>query len=466
MSSAERVDHLLNRIGELNPALRAVICTAPDAMSTAIERDVELRAGHRRSALHGVAVLVKDNIDTADLPTTAGSLALSYDRPSADAGVVQRLREAGAVVLGKTNLSEWANIRSPHSTSGWSGVGGLTANPWGPGRNAGGSSSGSGSAVAAGLCEGAIGTETDGSIVCPSALNGIVGLKPTVGLLTTDGIVPISHSQDAPGPMARSVAMTATLLDVLADSRGQYAAAADIALASDALSGMRIGVARAYFGEHPGTDAVAEEALRQLSAAGCVIVDPADVPTLPSYDAGDDELTVLLHELKRDLDAYLTTRPMAAVRTLDDVVAFNREHAAEELPWFGQEFFEMALTEPMRDTERYTQARQRNLVAARDGLDAVFAEHSLDALVAPTYGPAWLSDLVNGDQVKGGAITSAPAIAGYPILTVPMGFVHGLPVGLGLVGKADSEATLLRIARGVELSAGLLVSGALHPPGW
>jgi amidase len=468
LSSAELVDHLLNRIGEIDasgPQLNAVLAVNPDAMATAVRRDAEQRDGHERGPLHGVPVLVKDNIDTVDQDTTAGSLALVGHRPTADAPVVTRLREAGAVVLGKANLSEWANLRSPHSTSGWSAVGGLTRNPWDLARSAGGSSSGSGAAVAAGLAPLAIGTETDGSIVCPASLNGVVGLKPTVGLLPAHGIVPISHSQDTPGPMARSVQEVAVLLDVLAGADGRYSAAASAESAGDALAGLRVGVSRAMFGDHPATDDVAENALEVVARHGTTLVDPADVPALPSYDAGADELTVLLHELKHDLAAYLATRPEGAPRSLDDVVVFNRAHAETELAWFGQEFFEQALATGGLDDEGYLTARARGLRATRDdGLDAVIGEHRLDAIVAPAYGPAWFSDLVNGDHMTGGRVTAAPAVAGYPVLSVPIGLVHGLPVGLALVGTAGSEPSLLRLARGIELALGLTQDGAFLPP--
>jgi amidase len=467
LSSAEHVDHLLNRIGELDHAIRSVIVTDPDAMATAIALDAQARDGAVRSPLHGVPVLVKDNIDTASLPTTAGSLALAGQRPSADAPLVQRLREAGLVVLGKTNLSEWANIRSPHSTSGWSAVGGLTLNPWGPGRNAGGSSSGSAAAVAAGFSPLAVGTETDGSIVCPAAFNGVVGVKPTVGLLPGSGIVPISSSQDTAGPMARSVGEAALLLDVMAATGRRFCDAAAASTAAESLAGLRLGVARGYWTGHATTDALAEQVLAAVSQHGAVLVDPADVPMLPSYDAGEDELVVLLHELHRDLAAYLATRPDGAPRTLADVVTFNRAHADTELAWFGQEFFELALTDAYRDEQRYREARARNLHAARDdGIDRVLAEQQLDALVTPAFGPAPFADLVTGDHIAGGDVTSAAAVAGYPVVCVPMGFVHGLPVALAVVGSAGSEEILLRVARGVELVVGLHAAGALHPPGW
>ena len=467
LSSAELVDHLVNRIGEIDsagPELNSVLTVNPEAMAVAIERDGEHRDGRIRGPLHGVPVLVKDNVDTADLDTTAGSLALVGHRPTDDAPLVVRLRDAGAIVLGKTNLSEWANLRSPHSTSGWSAVGGLTRNPWDLARSAGGSSSGSGAAVAAGLAPLAIGTETDGSIVCPASLNGVVGIKPTVGLVPAAGIVPISHSQDTAGPMARTVREAAALLDVMSGVDGTYAAAADPS-AAGSLRGLRVGVGRALFGDHPATDSLIEAVLHLLSQHGVTLVDPADVPAMPAYDAGDDELTVLLHELKHDMASYLATRPDGTPRTLADIVQFNEQHADTELAWFGQEFFEQALATGGLDDEVYLTARARGLHAARDdGLDAVIGKHSLDALVAPAFGPAWFSDLVNGDHMAGGRVTTAPAIAGYPIVTLPVGLVHGLPVGLAIVGGARSEATLLRLAQGVESTLGLTAQGAFVPP--
>lgn len=468
LSSAEQVDHLTTRRGALDgngPELNAFIELNPDAMSLAMERDAELRDGRVRGALHGLAVAVKDNIDTADgMLTTAGSLALAGTRPLQDAPLVARLREAGLVVLGKTNLSEWANIRSPHSTSGWSARGGLTRNPWDPTRSAGGSSSGTGAALAAGLAPLGVGTETDGSIICPASYNGVVGLKPTVGLLPAAGIVPISHSQDSPGPMAVSVRVTAAFLDAMTGS-DTYLAACDTGV-----QGLRVGVVRKHFGHHAGTDAVAEAALSALAAAGATLVDPVDFPEIPTYDAsggveGGDELTVLLHELKHDLNVYLATRPEGGPRTLTDVIAFNREHAEEELRWFGQEYFEKADSLGDLDSEEYRSARARNLVDARDnGMDAVMGAHSLDVLVAPAFPPAIKNDLVLGDAPIVGDSTSAPSVAGYPILSVPMGFVHGLPVGLAVSGRAHTEATLLRVARALEQQLGLLEAGALVPP--
>jgi len=465
LSAAEQVDHLLNRIGAVDaPLLRAVIETNPDAMTIADARDAERRDGHVRGPLHGVPVLVKDNVDTADaMLTTAGSLAMTGNRPLADAPVVARLREAGAVLLGKTNLAEWANIRSPHSSNGWSARGGQTLNPWDTTRSPGGSSAGSGAAVAAGLAPLAVGTETDGSIVCPASLNGVVGLKPTVGLVPGDGIVPISHSQDAAGPMARTVRDAAQLLEVMS-GRGGYAVSCSPEATDAGLGGVRIGVARAMFGDHIATDAAAESVLTLLSQSHAQIVDPADIPADPSYDLDPDEITVLLHELKHGLDAYLAGRPAGSPRSLAEVVAFNRAHADSELAWFGQELFEQALDLGGLDDPEYVAARERGRRAAReDGIDAAVASHGVDAFVAPAFPPAWKIDHVNGDRMPGGRATTYPAIAGYPILSVPMGLVHGLPVGLAVFGPAHSEPTLLRIAHVVEQQLGLVRDGALVP---
>jgi amidase len=466
LSSAEQVDHLLNRIGEIDasgPTLRAVIETNPDAMADAVERDAERRDGRVRGPLHGVAILLKDNIDTADqMLTTAGSLALVDTRPVADAPLVARLRDQGMVILGKTNLSEWANLRSPHSTSGWSARGGLTRNPWNPKRSAGGSSAGSAAALAAGLARFTIGTETDGSIVCPASYCGIVGLKPTVGLLSSDGIVPIAHSQDTAGPMARSVADVAVLLDVLVGTDRHRKACAD----ERGVGGLRIGVVREYWGHHPATDTASDRAIDRLAAAGAVLVDPAPMAPLPTYDhGGSDELTVLLHEFKHDLNQYLAGRPPGSPRTIDEVIAFNRAHADTEMQWFGQEFLEQAAALPGLDDPTYITARANSLTGAREeGLDKVLRELTLDALVAPAFPPAIMADLVNGDAEIGGDATTAPAIAGYPILSVPMGLVHELPVGLAVFGAANSEPMLLRVASAVEQQAELLATGALTPP--
>jgi amidase len=362
------------------------------------------------------------------------------------------------VILGATNLSEWANIRSSRSTSGWSAVGGLTGNPWALDRSAGGSSSGSGAAVAGGLAPLAIGTETDGSITCPSSLNGCVGLKPTVGLLPTEGVVPISGSQDAPGPMARSVIDAAVLLDVLTGS-SLYGAACGTA----ALADTRLGVAEAWLSGHPGTDALFAATLETLRSHGTTVTG-VSVPAPETF--GPDELVVLLAELQTDLDAYLATRPGAGARSLEDVVAFNEEHATDELTHFGQELFEQALAGGGRSSPEYLEARARNLEQALGGcLEPAFAGTGApDVLIAPAYAPAWKSDLVNGDaSIGGGLASAAPSIAGWPVLCIPMGLVGGLPVGLALIGQAHSEAKLLAIGHAVESALGLRNAGALAP---
>ncbi|HTS02356.1 MAG TPA: amidase, partial [Thermoanaerobaculia bacterium] len=408
----------------------------------------------------GIPILVKDNIDTADrMATTAGSLALAGSRAPRDAFVVRRLREAGAVLLGKTNLSEWANIRSSNSTSGWSGRGGLTRNPYALDRNPCGSSSGSGVAVAASLCAAAVGTETDGSIVSPSSANGVVGLKPTVGLLSRSGIIPISHSQDTAGPMARTVRDAAVLLGVLAGVDPEDAATAAFDrkdssdytrfLDADGLAGARIGVARNYFGFHDGVDAAMAEALRALKQRGADLVDPADIPNMDKV--GDAELSVLLFELRADLNAYLERRgPESPVKSLKDVIAFNERHAREEMPYFGQNTFLKAEAKGPLTSYEYLEALAKcRRLSRSEGIDAVMDKHRLDALVAPTLGPACVTDLLNGDRWLGETSTAA-AVAGYPHVTVPAGFVFGLPVGISFFGRAWSEGTLLKLAYAFE----------------
>ncbi len=461
-SSVEVVQTLLDRIaaldgpGETN--LRAVLALAPDALETASRLDRERAAGSVRGLLHGVPVLIKDNIEAVGLPGTAGSLALSGRTVARDAPLVARLRDAGLVVLGATNLSEWANIRSTHSTSGWSAVGGLTGNPWALDRNAGGSSSGSGAAVAGGLTPLAIGTETDGSITCPSSLNGCVGLKPTVGLLPTEGIVPISGSQDAPGPMSRSVYDAALLLDALTGST-QYGETCGSVVLGD----LTLGVAEAWLSGHAATDALFAATLETLQSHGATLTTAT---VLPPETFGSDELVVLLAELKSDLDAYLAARPGAGPSSLAEVVALNQEHAGVELAHFGQEHFEEALLSGGRASREYSAARARNLDQALRGClePALAGSGAPELLIAPAYGPAWKSDLVNGDRSIGGGLASAaPSIAGWPVLCLPMGLVDGLPVGLVLIGKAYSEARLLAIGHAVEEAIGLRAAGALMP---
>jgi amidase len=441
------------------PTLRCVIETNPEAVAIAGALDDERERGGARGPLHGIPVLLKDNIDTADrLTTTAGSLALEGSIPEQDSGVARQLRAAGAVILGKANLSEWANFRSEHSSSGWSGRGGQCRNPYALDRNPCGSSSGSGVAVSANLCALAVGTETDGSIVCPSNANGLVGIKPTVGLVSRSGIVPISHTQDTAGPMARTVADAAALLQALAgvDARDEATAVAEghiadytAALDPEALKGARLGVAREMAGFLPAVDALLEEAVAELERQGAEIVDPVDVPHRKELD--DPEYEVLLYEFKADLNSYLASLgPGAPVKTLEEAIAFNEAHRDREMPYFGQEIFHQAqekgpLTSPGYRTALETCRR----LSRQEGLDAVLGEHRLDALVAPTGSPAWPTDLVNGDHFLGGS-SSLAAVSGYPNITVPMGLVFGLPVGLSFMGRAWTESRLIALGYAFE----------------
>ncbi len=448
------------------PGLRSVIEVNPDALALADALDAERRARGPRGPLHGIPVLVKDNVDTADaMKTTAGSLALLGAEPERDAFVVRRLRGAGAVLLGKTNLSEWANFRSTRSTSGWSARGGQCRNPYALDRNPCGSSSGSAVAVSADLGAVAVGTETDGSIVCPASSNGVVGIKPTLGLVSRAGIVPIAHSQDTAGPLARTVADAATLLEALAgaDPRDPATARAPTALdlvgALDdgRLEGVRIGVARNMAGFHDRVDAVLEDALDALRDLGAELVDPADVPHATELE--EPELEVLLFEFKADLEAYLGGLGGEAPRTLAELIAFNEEHRDDEMPLFGQDLFLKAndrgpLTDPVYVEALATCGR----LAREEGIDAVMDEHRLDALIAPSGGPAWVTDPVNGDHYVGGNTTPA-AVAGYPSVSVPAGFAFALPVGVSFIGRAWSEPTLIRIAHAFER-----VTGHRRPP--
>ncbi len=438
------------------PELRSILETNEQALTIADELDRERGESGPRSALHGIPVLLKDNVSTADtMTTTAGSFALEGSIPSEDATIARKLREAGAILLAKTNLSEWANFRSTRSSSGWSGRGGQCKNPYILDRNPCGSSSGSGAATSANLGTVAIGTETDGSIVCPSNANGLVGIKPTLGLLSRAGIIPIAHSQDTAGPMARTVTDGAILLSALTgvDARDPATSAADgnahadytRFLDADGLDGARIGVVRALFGFHPGVDAQLENALSEMKRLGAVLVDPVDLRPSAEYDA--TEMTVLLYEFKADLNRYLAELGAAApVRTLAELIEFNERHRDREMPFFGQEIFEMAQAKGTLDESEYREALATNHRLSRDeGIDKTIAEHDLDAMVAPTGGPAWVTDLVNGDHFSGGS--SAPAaVAGYPNVTVPAGSVQGLPIGLSFFGPAWSEPTLLRLA--------------------
>jgi amidase len=443
------------------PRLASVIETNPDAVAIAEALDEERRAKGARGPLHGIPVLLKDNVDTADrMTTSAGSLALEGSVPERDATIATRLRAAGAVLLGKANMSEWANFRSTRSSSGWSARGGQCRNPYALDRNPCGSSSGSGVAVSANLCPVAVGTETDGSIVCPSTTNGIVGLKPTVGLVSRAGVIPISASQDTAGPMARGVADAALLLGALAGedprdqatraSRGQAQADYTRLLDPRGLRGARLGVARKLGGFNPEVDALFDEAVAALKREGAEVVDPADIPHLREYDEAEYE--VLLFEFKAGLNAYLAgLGPQARVRTLAEVIAFNERERAREMPFFGQEIALAAQQKGGLDAPAYREALARCRRLARDeGLDAVLRQHRLDALVAPTGGPAWLTDPVNGDHYTGGGASTPAAVAGYPHLTVPMGFVRGLPIGLSFLGAAWSEPTLLRLGYAYE----------------
>jgi amidase len=457
-TSQEQVEAGLARIADVDGMTNAVSDLDPTALDQARTRDAEARDGRVRGPLHGRPVLVKDNIDTAGLATTAGSLALADNPPGRDAELVTRLRKAGMVVLGKTNLSEWANIRDTGSTSGWSAYGGLTRNPYALNRSACGSSSGSGSAVAARLAPFAVGTETDGSITMPAAFCGCVGIKPTVGTVSTRGVVPISPSQDSPGPMALTVGDAAALLAVLAGDGTDYAAHA----VPGRLQGKRIGVPRRSWGYSRAADDATEHALSLLSAAGAEIVDGTEIEALQSYD-GESELTVLLTELVPALADYLRTRP-GAPQTLAEVVEFNRQHAEEELAWFGQDLFESALQRPGLESEEYAAARAACLAAGRDGIDATLRAHELDALLAPAAAPAIPIDLANPEHHWGGC-TETSAMAGYPIVTVPTRLVHGLPVALCLWGTAGSEATLVEIAAGFE-AARDADTGPLPEPGF
>jgi len=457
------VDRYSARIDEIDkrgPAVNAVIELNPAAAAIADALDQERKAKGPRGPLHGIPVLIKDNIDTADrMMTTAGSLALVGSKPPKDSFVAQRLRAVGAVILGKTNLSEWANIRSSHSTSGWSGRGGLTKNPYALDRNACGSSSGTGAGISANLAAVGIGTETDGSIVCPSSSNGLAGIKPTVGLVSRTGIIPISHSQDGAGPMCRTVRDAAILLGALTGVDAEDLATAASAGKSqtdyaqycdpNGLKGARIGVARKYFGFNDAVDGLMEEALGVMKRQGATLVDPADIETLGKFD--DSELLVFLYELKADLNSYLARLgPSAPVHTLKAIIEFNDRNRQKEMPYFGQDLFVKAEAKGPLTEKSYLDALAKNHQLARtEGIDAIMDKHHLDALVAPTGGPAWLTDLVNGDHSAGGS-SNAAAVAGYPSINVTAGAIFGLPVGISFFGRAWSEPTLIKLAYSFE----------------
>jgi len=459
-SIAERYLARIEEIDKQGPSVNTIIEINPDALSIADALDRERKEKGIRGAMHGIPVLIKDNIDTADrMMTTAGSLALAGSIAPRDAFIVKRLREAGAVLLGKTNLSEWANFRSGHSTSGWSGRGGLTRSPYALDRNPCGSSSGSGAAAAANLCAAAVGTETDGSVTCPSSVNGLVGIKPTVGLLSRSGIIPISHSQDTPGPMTRTVTDAAILLGLMAgidpddpatsESRGKARTDYTKFLDPNGLRGARIGVARKYFGFNERVDALMAAALDAMKHLGAEIIDPAEIPTAGKF--GDSEFEVMLYEFKADLNNYLARLgPKAPVHSLKDIIDFNEKNAEKEMPYFGQDVMIKAEAKGPLTSAPYLKAlRNNHELSRKKGIDAVLSQHKLDALVAPTSGPSWITDLLSGDRASGD-FTGPAAVAGYPHITVPAGFIFGLPVGISFVGKAYNEGVLIRLAYAFE----------------
>ena len=462
-SSKSLVEKYVDRINDVDkkgPTLRSVIEVNPEAEAIAAALDRERKEGRARGPLHGIPMLIKDNIDTADrMMTTAGSLALVGAKPTQDSWVAKKLRDAGVVILGKTNLSEWANFRSTKSSSGWSGRGGQTKNPYALDRNPCGSSSGSGAAIAANLAAAAIGTETDGSIVCPSSANSLVGIKPTVGLISRAGIIPIAHSQDTAGPMARSVTDAVLILGALTgqdprdpmtnESRRNSATDYTRFLDRDGLKGVRLGIARKHFGFSERVDKLMNDHIAEMKRLGAVIVDPADVPTTGKFD--DSELEVLLYEFKADLNAYLAgLGPQAPVRSLKDIIAFNEQNRDRELPYFGQDTMEKAEAKGPLTSKAYLAALQKNhLLTRTQGIDFIMQKHKLDALVAPTGGPPWPTDWLNGDHFTGG-YSSASAVAGYPHITVPAGYVFGMPVGISFFAGKYKEAELIRIAYAFE----------------
>ena len=465
LTSRRLAELYLERITEVDkdgPYINSVIEVNPDVLELADTLDAERQAGKSRGILHGIPILLKDNIDTHDhMQTTAGSLALEGHIAAKDAFIVKQLRKAGALVLGKTNLSEWANFRGKHSISGWSSRGGLTRNPYALDRTACGSSSGSGAAVAANLCAAAVGTETDGSIICPSQTNGIVGIKPTLGLLSRGGIIPIAHSQDTPGPMARTVSDAAILLGAMTGvdpqdpvtrgakkrSLSNYAKFLD----RDGLKGARIGVARNMAGTNPRVLKIFEHCIEILKHLGAVIVDPADVPNFDKFAKTERE--VLRFEFKADLNRYLkTVDGIASVHSLEDVIRFNEDNSHKVMPYFGQEHMLMAQEKGSLRDRKYREALARNLrLTRKEGIDAALRKHKLDALIVPSGGPAWLIDLIFGDPENQDMDSTSPAaVAGYPHITVPAGFIFGLPVGLSFFAGPWQESTLIKFAYAFE----------------
>lgn len=465
LTARRLVELYTERVSEIDkngPYINAVMELNPDALEIADSLDAERRAGKTRGSLHGIPILIKDNIDTADrMQTTSGSLALEGHIASKDAFIVKQLRKAGAVILGKTNLSEWANFRGRRSVSGWSSRGGLTRNPYVLDRTACGSSSGSGAAVAANLCAGAVGTETDGSIICPSQTNGIVGIKPTLGLLSRSGIIPIAHSQDTAGPMTRTVADAAILLGAMVGADPQDPATKGSRKRSvsnytkfldrDGLKGARIGVARNMAGSNPRVTKIFEHCIQVLKHLGAVVIDPADVPNFDKF--GKTEVEVLHYEFKADLNKYLkTVNGSVPVHSMEDVIKFNEENSHKVMPYFGQEHMITAQeTKSLRD-KKYRDALAKNLrLTRKEGIDAAIRKHKLDAIIVPSGGPAWLIDLVDGDSNNWDMESTSPAaVAGYPHITVPAGYIFGLPVGLSFFAQAWQEATLIKFAYAFE----------------
>ena len=462
LSSVELVSFLEQRIAELDaagPELRSIIELNPEAEAIAAALDRERRETGSRGPLHGIPMVLKANIDTGDgMATTAGSLALAGRRAPDDAFHVGGLREAGVVILGKTNLSEWANFRSTRSTSGWSGIGGQVRNPYVLDRSPCGSSSGSAVAVAAGLSVLAVGTETDGSIICPSAINGIVGIKPTVGLVSRDGIIPIAHTQDTAGPMARSVRDAALLLAAMSVPDESDAASAGhpgrrdytASLDPKALQGATIGVWRGYRGvsKSPRVAALFDNAVTRLGELGATVIDPVDFE-LP-VDSGDAEMEVLLYEFKADLERYLAAGGVdTEVDTLSELIEFNRTHSDVSMPWFGQEIFERSAARGPLTEPAYLEALEASHIAMRRAIDEAMDAAGLDAIIAPSNGPAWVIDQVNGDRYSVGS-SSAAAVSGYPTITLPVGQIQGLPIGVSLFGRAWSEPRLIGYAYALE----------------
>lgn len=465
LNACELAEMYIERIHALDQqgsTLRSILEINPAALEIAEKLDEERRDNGPRGPLHGIPILLKDNIATSDaMQTTAGSLALVGSRPPRDAFVVQKLRQAGAVILGKTNLSEWANFRSNASSSGWSGRGGQGRNPYVLDRTPCGSSSGSAAAIAANLATVSLGTETDGSILCPASSNGVIGIKPTVGLTSRAGVIPISHSQDTVGPFARTVSDAAALLGALTGidprdsathgSEGKFHTDYTQFLDPDGLRGARVGIARqVHFGYSTRADAIANNAIKQLRELGAEIIDPADIPTAKQISTSKAELTVLLHEFKADLNVYLAELTCTTVHSLADIIEFNNAHAGEELPYFGQEILLMAQeTSSLVDPDYLSALHENHRLSRQEGIDAVMDTYKLDALVMPTTSPPWRIDLVNGDHEMGSSSQPA-ALAGYPAISVPAGYVFNLPVGITFMGRAFSEPTLIKLAYAFE----------------